>query len=337
MEYIRFTEISAQEWDNYLEQFSNSTFNYKANKINFDVEYAKNIIENEAFLMLDNKKPIAAAAIYIEKIEGQGNQMRWSNSYCPAPYIETGLSYRLQEKYSKKVFEYLEQIAKKYQCEIIKLRLDPLCNPEQTNKFYNCNYLWKHGFIDYSSLTQIIDLRASEEEIYADIRKGHKSNIKSGKQYEIEFYDAHNMQDEKIHLYREIYEKDAGMVTRNSEMTHHYLQFIKDGNAVLGFAKKDGVYLAVIIVTCYKNTAYYSSYAELTEQMNHVPAGHILQWESMKYLKNHGIEFYEIGEQVYGKTHYSNPEEKLIHISNYKRGFGGYTVPFFRGEKKLQQ
>ena len=53
----------------------------------------------------------------------------------------------------------------------------------------------------------------------------------------------------------------------------------------------------------------------------------------IKYLKAHEIEFYEMGEQIFGKYEKGTEEEKLVNISTYKREFGGYTVPVFRGIK----
>jgi len=43
--------------------------------------------------------------------------------------------------------------------------------------------------------------------------------------------------------------------------------------------------------------------------------------------------FYEIGWQNYGHTMSDAPSIKEINISKFKRGFGGFTVPLFRGEK----
>ena len=170
--------------------------------------------------------------------------------------------------------------------------------------------------------------------LFSDIRKGHKSDIKKA-DYSITFFDKENITEDVIKEYRRIYECDAGMVTRNSQMSHHYLKFVQDGNGLVGIAKKGHENVAVIIVTLYKDTAYYSSYAELTDKLEHISVGHVLQWETILELKKRGIAFYEIGEQVFGKTHYSDPDKKLINISRFKRGFGGYTVPFYRGIKEL--
>ncbi len=334
MEYIRYADISEIEWNRYIDMINQVTFNYTAQWVSFCLEYSKNIVSNESFIVLDNRKVIAASVIYIENYSGE-HQISWNGGYCRAPYIDSGLEYRIQEKYAKKILSYIDAIAKKYQCTKIMLEVDPLGNPEQKTTFYNYNYLLKYGYLDESGLTQLIDLRKSKEELFADIRKGHKSDIKGGRIYDVQVYGKDNMTEQMIERYKEIYEEDAGKVTRNSELYHFYLEFIRSGMGLAAFGKIGGKEVGVVLITMYKKTAYYSSYAELETELNRVPIGHILQWEVINYLKDYGVEFYETGEQVYGKTHYSVPDEKIINISNFKRGFGGYTVPFFRGVKYL--
>lgn len=334
MEYVKFSDISASEWNQNIEKINGITFNYTAQWLSFCLEYSTSITANESFLALENGKPVAAAIIFIEEVSREC-QISWNGSYCQAPYIDNGLEYRVQERSAKRILSYIDGLAERYQCTKIMLKADPLGNPRQRTTFYNYNFLLKHGYLDESGMTQLIDLRKGREGLYADIRKGHKSDLKKGRIYDIQIYGQDNMAESLIERYREIYEKDAGRVTRNSELYRYYLDFIQCGMGLAAFARKEGEEVGVALVTMYKNTAYYSSYAELTAKLNHVPVGHILQWEIINYLKDHGISFYEMGEQVYGKTHYAVPEEKVIKISNFKRGFGGYTVPFWRAVKYL--
>ena len=332
MEYVKYCDLSEGDWNQYINKINGITFSYTAQRLSFNLEYSKNIVSNETFLVLENKKPVAAAELYIEECSGQ-RQISWNDGYCCMPYVDNGLTYQTQEKYAKKIMAYIDEIAMKYQCRKIKLKADPLGNPDQRATFYNYNFLLKHGFLDESGMTQIIDLRQDKEKIYAQFRKGHKSDIKKGKIYDVKIYDQFSVEDEMIERYKRIYEEDAGRVTRNSELYQYYLKFIKSGMGILAFAKINGKEVGVAIVTIYKNTAYYSSYGELEEELNGVPVGHVLQWELINDLKDRGIEFYETGEQIYGETYYDNPDEKLINISKFKRGFGGYTVPFWRGVK----
>lgn len=334
MEFVRYLDMSHGEWTDHIDKIEGTTFRYTVLSIDFETEYAQSIIQNESFIAFINNKPVAVGVVYIDENSDGIRTISWGGRYCVAPLVDEKLSYKLQERYIREVYCYIDKVIQKFNCETCLFMFDPLCNPEQKRKLYNYNFMMKYGYEERNTLTQILDLRKEEEELYSDIKNGHRGHIKKGKDYEIEIYNADNMQDRLIDVSREIYEYDAGMVTRNSEMMHHYLKYIKNGNAVLGFAKYNGKYIATIIVTYYKNTAYYSLYAEKTDQMNGKPAGHKLQWEMIKYLKRIGIKFYEIGEQVFGNTHYESYERKLINISTFKREFGGYTIELFRGIKK---
>ena len=336
MEYIKYVQMSPTEWDNYLKRMTGCTFNYTSDKIEFDIEYSQSLEANESFLVWEGNKLLAVAVIYIEQDKSGGRKISWNGGYCSGICINSNLSYKEQEKYAKKIMKYIDEIAEQYSCEEIWLRMDPLANPEQKIIFYNYNFLLRYGYIDYSSLTQLVDLKKDKDSLYADIRKGHKSNIKKGQRYEIEIYDASNITKEQIELYKFIYEMDAGKVTRNSELYLHYLYYIQNDLGALALAKYKEKYVAAMIVTFFQKTAYYSSYGELTEQLEGIPVGHTMQWKMMEYLKDRGIESYELGEQIFGNTHYNCPNKKLIDISNYKRGFGGYTVPFWRGRKTIK-
>ena len=336
MHYIKYSDIQEKDWNLYIGKISGITFNYTAEKISFDHEYSKSITSNESFIAMENKRPVAACEIFIERFGGKF-QISWNGSYCLAPYFDNTLEYKALERISKKIMAYIEEIAELHHCQKIMLRLDPLGNPEQKSTFYNYNFLLKYGYMDETGLTQIIDLRQDRNKLYSDVRKGHKSDIKSGGIYHIDIYDKNNIKFEMIDLYKKIYAEDAGKITRNLELYQYYFDFIKNGLGLVAFGNIDGKAVGVAIVTLYKNTAYYSSYGELEEELGNIPIGHRLQWEIMNYLKDSGVEFYEIGVQYYGKTHYSIPNDKLIQISNFKRGFGGYTVPYWRGVKYMEE
>ena len=331
MECLKYIQLEHQRWDEYIAKIEGSTFSYTSVKINFDVEYSLFLKENESMILLEDNQPIAAVILYIEEYNGTYS-VSWSKGYVPLPVIHQGLTYKQQEKIMKKSLEYIEKIAGEYGCQSILLRFDPLVNPANTSKLYNYNVLLKEQYQDKSTLTQMIDLRQEEKILRSEIRKGHKSDIKRGR-CQITFYDKDNITESIIEEYKRIYELDAGKVTRNSEMYMHYYNFVKAGEGLVALANCEGENVAVLIATLYKDTAYYSSYAELTEQLQGKPAGHQLQWNTILELKQRGIAFYEIGEQVFGEYPRGSEEAKLVNISAFKRGFGGYTTAMFRGEK----
>lgn len=335
MEVLRYKDIEKTLWNKYIEECEGSSFAYLSDNIEFQTEYAEKIIANESCIGVVDKQVVFILCAYIHESK-EVRTISWGGRCCPAPIINQKLDYKNQEKYSKLVMEEIEKIAEQYNCKKLLFKFEPIGNALHQCKLLNYNYLVKYGYNDTSLLTQIIDLRQNEKELYSEIRKGHKSDIKKGKDYILCFYNQENITEKEIELYREIYEYDAGMVTRNSEMYYSYYEFVKAGHGILAVAYKENSPVAVMIVTKFKNMAYYSSYAEKTDCLDGKPVGHVLQWEMMKYLKEAGIDFYEIGEQVFGQYEKGTEEAKLVNISNFKRGFGGYTVPMYRGQKEYQ-
>ena len=335
MNIIKMKDVGKEQWEKYLNEIEGASFVYTAQNAYFHIEYAEHIIANESFIGIQDNRPLVAANIYVYEDEQGHRSLSWGRRCCPAPIVDQRMDYMQQEKYIKYAMKEIENIKESYQCEEIYLKFEPIANPHHQCKILNYNYLVKYGYKDTSSLTQILDLRKSTEELERELTQNHRRNIKKvlGK-FSFEFYDRKNVTEDILQLYRSIYEYDAGRVTRNSEMTHHYYQFVKDGNGIVGLAKYGEEYVAVVVCTMYKNMAYYSSYAEKSDMTDGNAPGHILHWETIKYLKNKGIDFYEIGEQVFGDYEKGTEEAKLVNISNFKRGFGGYTVPMFRGIKE---
>lgn len=336
MDKIRMKDISAEVWNQLLDKIKGASFAYTAESILFQITYANLVIANESYIMMRDKKPIACVCLYITENKNE-RTISWNGRYCPALLIDHDLSYKTQEKVCKEIMEDIQQIEENYACIKTMFKFEPIGNPEHLCKIENYNYLIKYGYNDTSSLTQVLDLRLDQETLYQEVTQNHKRGIKKGLKYEIEFLDKDSVTLEDVKEYKDIYEYDAGMVTRNSELWEQYYMFIKAGFGILGFAKKDGKRVATVIVTKYKNTAYYSSYAEKTDCLDGITVGHKLHWEMILYLKKHGIKFYEMGEQVFGNYPKGTEDAKLVNISKFKRGFGGYTVPIFRGIKNVKQ
>lgn len=328
--FIRYHLVDSDQWDRIVESMQGTVFSMTSLNIEFMMDYSLSSFLNESFIMCIDNVPVGIAVLCIEKDRDNKNSVSWSGRDCPAPYIISS-SLRQEEKNLKLLMKEIDRITQEQNIKKICFAIDPLVNPHNDRFLYNYNYLIKESYRGKYNMTQIIDLRLDEKILYNNIRKNHKRNINKGKNYSIEIYDKNSVTLDMIEKYKNIYEIDAGKVTRNSELYMHYYKFIKSGKGYIAFARNDQEYIAVLIATCLNNTAYYSSYAELEEKTNHISVGHVLHWELIKKLKKDGVEFYNIGEQVFEKS--EKVSEKEVNISLFKRGFGGYTVSSFSGEK----
>lgn len=328
-------DISDQIWDEYCDTIDNSSFEYHSLVIEYRKEYSKYFVEDSSFVLIINNEILAMVPIFIECVNGS-NQISNGNSHGIAPLINTNRSYNNQEKILKKVFEIIHDIAYQKKCSKIMFRLDPLVNPNMNLKIYNYNFLMKYGYENHSISSQIVDLQLDIDELFKDIRKGHKYDINRGnKQYDFQGYDKDNITREIFNVYKEMHHRAAGRKTRSDLTFDLMYQWIKNGLGYLGLAKYEGKYIGSILVAAYKDKAYYASAAEDPNINLPCPNGHMLQWNMIKYLKSHNVKYYELGWQQFSEQPYDKPSEKEISIASYKRGFGGYTVPLFRGVKTL--
>jgi hypothetical protein len=147
--------------------------------------------------------------------------------------------------------------------------------------------------------------------------------------------DRSNITREAFAEYQRLHQKAAGRVTRPPQTFEMMYEWICEGLAVLACASLDGHEVGFALVSVYKDGAYYSSGCEDAE--HDLPIGHVLQWAVMRWLKAHGIRYYEIGWQQYGTLLHDFPSQKELAISRFKRGFGGSSVSLFIGEKFYSQ
>lgn len=335
MDIVKYETIGAEKWQSYIDGLMECPYVYSSIWIEFQKEYIiDHLVANECFLYFQDKKVVAIVKIFIERSE-KGCNISWKNSFIEAPYICPASNEKCREKILKKIMKYIDDIAYRYQCQKAYFQFEVLNNPSFADYLYNYNWLVKFEYWDFSSLAQIIDLNRTENIIMGGYRKGTKSEIKKGKNLEIIYKDRLNIERSDIELCRKIYEYDAGRVTRMSELLDYYLALIQADKGNLLFAKLNGEYIAVMVSVYYHCSAYYLLYAEKTDRALDTSPGYSLQDKMIKVLKEKGVKYYNMGEQVFYKSHLEEEVSvKAYNISLYKRGFGGYTVPMFRGIKK---
>lgn len=333
MNYITYKDL--KEWNSNIEKLEGCPYTYSALWHEFQKEYSKPFfVEDESFLMMQDNVPIAVAKVFIEEDDNGNRHIGWDQGFLEVPYVNCALPINKQKKVQKEIMHKVDEIAMRYGCKKAMYKFDVLLNPNFKNYAYNFNWLMQFGYLDYTSISRIIYLGKNENELKKDFRKGTKSEVKKGETLNIIIKDYRNVSKKDIIDCREIYEYDAGGVTRTSELLEYYYLLISRNMGLIGFAELDGKKVATMISVFYHGTAYYLLYAEKTDQANHTSPGYSLQVSMIKSLKSRNILYYDMGEQVFGKTHYNNPDFKEINISLYKRGFGGYMVPMFRGVKE---
>lgn len=318
-------KLFLQRWQEYID---NNLASDKYLPIQFEYmiyEY-KNLYSDESFVIIQNNRPAAICLLPIENIDNK-NSITSVGEYLPSPLASN-------EKIEKEVYRHIDEIAKQNNVRVIKFYLDPLIM-EYKDKF---NSLRKYGYIDSSSTNGILDLEKEGENLWLNLRNGHKGCIKQileNDDFKIIKIDNSNA-DYTVHeTYRELHHKCSGRVTRAKETFDEQFAMLKNDNASIFALRYKNKYIGFCYFFHYKKTAMFASASD-DPDYNKWPIGHVILWTAINYYKDRGFHFMQFSRpygfsRVNGFNDYM--DEKQINIGLFKRGFGLKAVPLFRGIK----
>lgn len=170
--------------------------------------------------------------------------------------------------------------------------------------------------------TIVVDLRPSEEDIFAGFRqRGRRSVRKAEKQtVSVEHCQAN---DETMQLMYRLYRETAGRGGFYLREFSYYQQFWQSAAAAgygsFHFAVKNDEPIAAIFVTHFGTKGLYKDGAS-SQAVGNSGAAHLLQWEVMKYLKARGVESYDL--------HTTPPPEAMEDKDHPKYGLGQFKSGF---------
>lgn len=334
MEFIKLTPDKYKEWDDFCLKSDEAWFWHTSSWLEYSLKYNPELkAESKSFLVYNNNELIAICPLILQINERGIKEFCYNNEHGPMPAFSNHLSKKTKEKAMKAVYGRIDEIAKANNAARIMLRLTVLSKSfiEASRQIFN--YLMKFSYLDNSINTQIINLSQPTEDLKKDLRNDHKNNInKNSPKLAIEIFNKNNITDSIFNKYIKMHHKAAGRVTRPISTFNLLYDLIKEGKAFLIGAKKEDVYIGFSYYIVFKDNVIYGSSCNDPE-VKHIPVSHVVQWAAIEYMTEKKYKFYELGWQQFGSQLYDMPSEKQVNISEFKRGFGGFTVPWFRGEK----
>ncbi len=335
MKVIKLTTDKYKEWDEFCLKSDDAWLQHTSGWLKFCLDYKPELkSESKYFMIFDDNRLIAICPLMLETNNGNEEFSHTGGYFAPMPALANDLTKKEKEKTLKFIFNHIDDLASQYQVKRAMFTSPVLNKSYIETHDQKINYLVRFGYFDCSSITQVIDLRKSIQELRGDIRHGHDSDIdKSSKILEAEIFYKDNISKEAFDKYVYLHRKAAGRVTRPKSTFDVLYDFIKMGNAFLVGAKKDNVFVGFSYFALYKNNTGYGSACNDPDMKKGIAIGHFLQWEAIKWMKEKECKFYEIGWMNYGATLSHFPSRKEIEIGRFKRGFGGFAVPVFQAEK----
>ncbi|MBI4138616.1 hypothetical protein HY479_00505 [Candidatus Uhrbacteria bacterium] len=278
-------------------------------------------VGDRSFLALRDGKPIAAAVVPIEQLDGR-RQISLVGEYTLAPLVADPGVW-------KDVMGHLTEAAEAERTECIKLMFDPLDD-------HPYNLLQRFGFLDASILAYAIDLDPARNLLTAG-RHGHEYDIKRIlRDPDIEpFVVDRETSDayERHEIYRALHEKCAGRVTRPKETFDAQFAQLERGEAMMVGLRYRGSPAVCAYFEFQNGKALYASGAD-DPDVTGKPLYHGMLYTAMQELQRRGVRSIDTGQPASPSAQRDcYPDAKQRNIALFKRGFVGDFRPYYRGVK----
>lgn len=338
MELIPLTAKNRNSWDEFCQLSPDAWFWHTTDWLDYNLAYRVELQpQSLSFLCYEGSRILAVAPLLMTHHE-QGSR-KWkafslSGNELPSPALIGGISSAKRDNILDFIFSAIDGLAEKlgvsYSCFWIEALRPSVREPH----YPPYNFLLRHNYIDCSVNTQLIDLRLSHNDLRAGLRRNHQRSIERGRKlFQIKIHFGSGLTSAKFDEYVEMHARAAGRRTRSRATFDMMRTWIQSGRGLVVEAlTNDGKTAGFELYIMYKDAAYGLSACNEPEY-EHLPIRHLIEWEAMKWMRDHGVQFYEIGEQHFGILPYDFPDQKLLNISHFKYGFGGATVPSFCAER----
>lgn len=334
-----FDETLPPAWDRFCDQSDDACFWHLPTFLDYSLQYRPDLNPvSQSFAVVQDGKIVAICPLILESYPGTDGlpprkEFSCSGSYGIAPAFSTTLSVNARRDVADAVFGEIDRLAASMSVQRASFRTTPLAPSFMMAPTPPWNFLTRYGYADASLATQLIDLRMDEDAILHGMTKGHKYDVRRGERLmTVTVFDGASMTRDVFDCYQRLHHLAAGRVTRPQSTFDKMFNWTQTGLSLLVSAEENGEYVGFSFLCTHGTGAYYASACNLPGRRD-LPIAHALQWGAMRWLKANGYKHYELGWQQFGPLPYDFPSEKEIAIALFKRGFGGLTVPFFRGEK----
>ena len=217
-------------------------------------------------------------------------------------------------------FSYIEKLCSDHNIErsIFGLNSPKLSHGLHKQSVHNVTNA--HHYIDASFKSHLVHV---DDESPARIRASYRRNIrKFSKKYEAQSYTGLAVTDEIEDIYFKLHVKDAGGQFRSRESYTKMADLARNNEAafIVAREKETSKVVGVLVIATFKNAAYDSS-VSIDPDYHQDYISHILKMEALRFLNEHKIEHYELG-QIFDQPFMGFiPDRKQKSISFFKEGF----------------
>ena len=218
----------------------------------------------------------------------------------------------------------VDRVCKENRAIFLKVEPDEWEADEQRYKLDG----WRIGDPIQPPRTIVIDLRGTEDDILGRMKQKTRYNIRLAgrKGVTVRTWDD-------VDAFYEMMTVTGGRDDFGIHAKEYYQRayelFVPSGAAELFVAEYGGKPLAAVMVFISGNRAWYMYGASNNQERNRMPT-YLVQWEAMRWAKEHGAELYDLygvpdRDEEHLEKHFNGTQrnEGLWGVYRFKRGWGG--------------
>ncbi|MCK5461114.1 peptidoglycan bridge formation glycyltransferase FemA/FemB family protein [Candidatus Gracilibacteria bacterium] len=311
---LEFNKISEELFQNFYDKFSeNKTFLQTSNYAEFQKRLGKTI-----FLYGIFKKEELIGTALIQKIQTRLKTFL----HCPhCPLIRKDNSLSKTEQFNFFLEKY-KTLGNTQRCDFVRisplitLEEKPLITLLKTNKFRPAPI-----HLVNPEKTWVLNLEQTEEEIFKNMKKTTRYEIRRQKKFNIEVLSGNT--DKDLDIFWNLHTKTVqrqGFIPFPKDSTATQLKSFKK-NCLIFNGKINQEFYSSAIIIFDKHTAYYQQGASKHCKF---PVSHAVLWEAIREAKKRGCKKFNFWG-ICDKDQITHP---WYGLSKFKRGFGGKEENF---------
>jgi len=326
------SEEWTDEWDQFCRDATDTWFWHTTDWLDYSLSYSEHANAESLSFLVTYAKGIQGICPLVLTDDGDHRELSFGGGYGPAPAVADETTGVTPETVEEKLFEEVDRLAREHDVDRVAFDVSPLA-PAHRASTRSHNPFRSFGYLDTTIHTRLIDISQPTDALWDGLRDTYRHEIETATDdLTTTVYDETTVTRDVFDAYQALHRKDAGEQTRPQQTFDLMYEWIQDGFAVLVGAEHDGDFVEFAYFLREKDNVYYSSAAS-DPDVTGLSSGHLVQWRAIEWMHEEGCEYYEVGHQYYGPQVSSESTAKERDISFYKRGFGGFDVPLFRGEK----
>ena len=258
--------------------------------------------------------PRAAALILQRRV----SRLPWSILYVPkGPIVDPS-----DAGVGNAVLAHLEQMVRERWAIQVKIDPDvPADDPSILDRLGARGWRPSQEQIQFRN-TMTLDLTQSEDELLAGMKSKWRYNVRlAGRRGVVVRPGTVGDLPQLYQMYRETALRDGFVIRPQAYYQDAWGSFIQTGLAQPLIAEIEGEAIAMLILFCFGDRAWYMYGASRNQHREKMP-NHLLQWEAMRWARANGCTVYDF----WGAPDVLDEHDSMWGVYRFKQGFGATFV-----------